>query len=920
MNVGFQRPELIVLFLPLAWLAWRTRSGAHPITTGLRIILAAVIALGIAGLHLRAGTAERHAIFVVDRSASMPDGSDAAAIELINLTLEARTKGDKVQIVTFGANAAIETGLSDASRGFGAFQTDEERDGSDLAAGIESALALIPKDAEGSIVLVTDGLADSEREVDLAVLAAASRGIRIDVRETGRRRIADSGVERVDIPEEVFAGEPFLITAWVYANERQVRSVRLMRGATIVETRTVELPPGRSRLRFRTLLAQGGIGAYQVELVPEAEGTAAEVRDRVPENDSAAAVTRARGPKPVLIVNHDGAADTLTLALRNAGIPALPVTPEEMPGSQVGLDAFRAVVLENVPAARVGLRRMKTLRTWTMDHGGGLLITGGKSSFGSGGYFRSPLDELLPVSMEQRQEHRKLAVALSVTLDRSGSMSASAGGGTKMDLANRGTVEALRLLSPNDSASIIAVDSSPHVIQAQTQLADRGAIEQKVLGIRSQGGGIFTATALKASAQQLKNAAETTKHVILFADARDAEEQAKTPPVIELLRAMGATVSVIGLGTKSDPHAGFLEECARSGGGQAYFTESASELPRLFAMDTQAVARSTFVEESTPVKGRRDLVGLGELTSSDFPTVDGYNLTYLREGASLGAVTVDEYQAPIFAFHARGLGRVAAFTAQTGGSFGASVTRWPEFSSFFVTVCRWLSGVEAPEGVFASVRREGRNAVLSVEFDPDANSADLGEQLDATVSGADGPETIALERVSPTRFEARYPMTSGEIALTTVRLKQRSGDTVGIPLPPMVLPYSPEYERSTDPRAGEWLLRRVTARSGGVQDVAASEIFRGERGSRTWRLLTRELVLLALLLLLLEIGGRRLTLWEGLMAAKTPATTPSPKAVEPVPQEVVPEEAVVTPPAEGAPTLSSTLDTARRSSRDRLDR
>ncbi len=925
MSVSFLRPELLVLFVPLAWLAWRTRSGLHPVTTGIRLALAALVALAVAGPHLRAGTAERHAVFVVDRSASMPAGSDAAAVELIDLALDTRSSGDKVHVVTFGEEARIETGITDASRGFGAFESAVEVDGSDLAAGIESALSLIPGNAQGSIVLVSDGHADTKREVDLALLAAASRGVRIDVRELGRRRTADTAIERVEVPPEVFAGEPFLITAWIHASERQVRTVRLMRGANIAETRTVELPPGRSRLRFRTLLTQGGIGEYRVELAAQGEGTPDERMDRVPENDSAVAATRALGARPVMIVNHDGVADTLTSSLRSAGIPALAVTPERMPRSLRALESFRAVILENVSAARVGLSRMELLRTWTLDHGGGLLMTGGQASFGSGGYFRSPLDDLLPVSMEQRQEHRKLAVALSITLDRSGSMSAAAEGGTKMDLANRGTVEALRLLSPNDSASVIAVDSSPHVIQAQTQLTDLDAIEERVLGIRSQGGGIFTATALRASAQELQNAVETTKHVILFADAADAEEQEDTPPMIDLLRDMGATVSVIGLGTEDDQHADFLKECAASGGGEAYFTDSATELPRLFAMDTQAVARSTFVEEATTVQGRRDLVGLGELTDANFPRIGGYNLSYLRNSASLGAVTVDEYKAPVFAFHARGLGRVAAFTGQVGGTFGAELPQWPGFSSFFVTVSRWLSGVEPPEGVFASVRREGRNAMLSVEFDPDADDVDLGEQLDATVDGANGPKTITLERVSPTRFEASYPLTSGEIALTTVRLQRKDDAPVGIALPPIALPYSPEYERATDPRAGESLLRRIAARSGGVLDVATSEIFRGERGSRAWRLFTRELALLALLLLLVEIAGRRLQLWESTRLPqraprppKTQGTTQSPEPTADVPEAG--PAAAPEPAAEERPSLTSTLDAARRSSRGRLDR
>ncbi|MEM8711142.1 MAG: vWA domain-containing protein, partial [Planctomycetota bacterium] len=575
--------------------------------------------------------------------------------------------------------------------------------------------------------------------------------------------------------------------------------------------------------------------------------------------------------------------------------------------------------------------------------GGGLLMTGGTASFGSGGYFRSPLDDLLPVSLEQRQEHRKLSVALSVTLDRSGSMSAPAGAGVaQMDLANRGTVEALRLLAPTDSASVIAVDSSPHVIQPQAKLENRGSVESRVLGIQAQGGGIFTATALRASAQELDGAVEGTKHVILFADAADAEEQEDTPEVIELLRAMGATVSVIGLGTENDSDADFLKACALDGGGEAYFTESPEELPRLFAMDTQAVARSTFVEEPTAVEARRDLVGLGEvggggLGFSGFPTIDGYNLTYLRQDATLAAVTTDEYSAPVFAFHARGLGRTAALTAQVGGSAGTSLAQWEGLPSFLVTAVRWLSGVEPPEGVFASVEREGAEAVVTVELDPSAAKTAIGESLAATVTRGEGVESLVLERVSSTRFEARFPLRADEVALAAVELNAGDGgEPMALTLPPVALPYSPEYERPPDPGAGARLLKRLADRTGGVTNVAASEIFRGERSGSAWRVYFSELLTLAMLLLIIEIAGRRLGLWPTSLGRVL--QRPSDSRAKPVPSGPARGAAAATPRleqrpestastttgesdgAEALPGLGGALESARRSSESRLKR
>ncbi len=71
----------------------------------------------------------------------------------------------------------------------------------------------------------------------------------------------------------------------------------------------------------------------------------------------------------------------------------------------------------------------------------------------------------MPVSMELRNEHRKLSLAIVVAMDRSGSMAAPAGTGgkKKMDLANQGAAQVLDLLGPMDEFGCLAIDTDrPH--------------------------------------------------------------------------------------------------------------------------------------------------------------------------------------------------------------------------------------------------------------------------------------------------------------------------------------------------------------------------------------------------------------------------------------------------------------------------
>ena len=107
-------------------------------------------------------------------------------------------------------------------------------------------------------------------------------------------------------------------------------------------------------------------------------------------------------------------------------VPGLPVGNYDV---KVELAGFAAVLLENVPADGIGTPGMETLAAWVRDGGAGLMMTGGKKAYGPGGYFKSPLESVLPVSMELRREHRKLALAIVVALDRSGSMAVPVAGG-----------------------------------------------------------------------------------------------------------------------------------------------------------------------------------------------------------------------------------------------------------------------------------------------------------------------------------------------------------------------------------------------------------------------------------------------------------------------------------------------------------
>ena len=846
--MGFQRPELLLLLLPAAWLWWRTRDGELG-TRVVRALTLAALFCALAGPYLSLESPGRDLVIVVDRSRSMVADSQESIEELLRLAEDQRSRGDRVAILTFGARPALERPLSEDAR-FDGFTRTVHVDGTDLARALDAALELIPDERAGSILVLSDGEVRGRDPLPVARRAFA-RGVRIDVRAYTRELASDLAVERIDLPEVAASGEPFQFSAWVRTDTWRSARVELERDGRVLTSDERDFTPGLNRLVFRDVVDESGVARYGLHVLG--------VEDRVPENNSGLGALRVEGPERLLLVNHDGREDSLLRALRRSGLSVDCYAPEAAPLDRIGLEAYRAVVLENVAAGRIA-RKMEDLRRFVVERGGGLLLTGGQASFGMGGYYLSPLDETLPVSMELRKEQRKQGMALAIAMDRSGSMGVGVGGGTKMDLANAGSAAAIELLSEIDSIAVIAVDTQADVVQAMTPVDDPRGLAAEVLRIAPGGGGIYVRTALEAAVLELEDAPQLSKHITLFADAADAEEPEGCVELAGQLAQAGVTISVIALGTPSDSDADFLSSLALAGQGEIYFTTEAGDLPRLFAQDTLSATRATFVDTATDVRVLADLYALGELPAQAFPTIGGYNLTYLREGAIAGLVASDEFTAPVFAFQYEGLGRTAVYTGQIGGTYGGEVVAWEGFSTFFVTAARWLLGQEAPEALHGSVFREGREAVMRVEVDPSAEiAADMG-RVQALFGRSDADaERRGFQRLSAGVFEARFELKAEGIVLPTLAIDERRS----LRLAPLTLPYSPEYEPTPAPDRGEQLMRRLAAESAGEVAPAATALFRGERAGRAWRGVTREFLLLGLVLALLEILFRRLALWRG---------------------------------------------------------
>jgi Mg-chelatase subunit ChlD len=866
--VTLLHPIWLILAIPLVavWWLWKPSSRFLQYSR-LGIILLLLFAMSGLALKLpsRAGTI----VVVADRSFSMPAGSDLAEKEAIDLIQRAMGNDDRLSVVSFGQNAAIER--APQSGAFAGFTYQVERDASSLTEALEKALALIPVDSPGKILVISDGLWTG-KDPSTAAAKAAMRSIAVDYRSLQRSTANDLAIAQIDAPVTVTPGETFMITAWVKAPAQQEINFELQRGMgqteQLLAAGKTSVKSGLNRLTFRDNAGDPGAQGYVLRITGNGD-------DPIPENNSAKILIGVQGQRPILVLTgsqNSGLARLLTAG----GMKIKTIQPEKSEWTLDELAQFSGLLIENLAAGKIGVRGMETIASWLTDTGAGMMMTGGKNAYGPGGYFKSPLEPLMPVSMELRQEHRKLSLAMVVAMDRSGSMAVSVGGNrTKMDLANLATVQVLDLLSANDEFGVIAVDSSSHIITELNTVDVNARLRNRILQVDSNGGGIFIYEALTAAADMMLKAQAGTKHILLLADADDSEEEGMYKELLARCVDAGITVSVIGLGKPSDRDAELLRDIAKRGKGDIYFTESAADLPRLFAQDTIVVARSAFLEESTPVHFTGGLVTLTGKQFNSPPRIGGYNLTYLRPKANLAALTTDEYEAPVVAAWQAGSGRVLCYTGEADGAYTGSLASWKDAGEFFTSMARWTAGEGRGLPGNMLITQEVRNgiSIIQLHLDPEKDEAEAGPSslseslvvapsvttLRSVAGSKPSSETAAMQWSSADTLEVAIPLTGRETSLSSVEVPG-----VGrVTLAPVALPYSPEYKPASS-EEGLSALAHLAQATSGKERIDLPSIWKDLPRRLRMIELAPWLLILSLLFLLVEVLERH----SGLVTAR----------------------------------------------------
>lgn len=843
MSLEFARPLLLLLlpaYIALIYLidrrgGRRSRRIKHRVARVMRCLLTCLCVLALAAPSVVLPGGQQAVWILADASASARGMQDQMT-QSVRTALENKDASVNAGVIAFGGNAMVEKPLAQDGT-YNGVTTAVDAQASDLSSALTLASALLPEDAQGRIVVLSDGATE---DVRAAAQQLAARGVTVDFQSFSGDALPDAQISQLNVPSRVYQGQSFTVTVQVTANHDTAGTLVLYQNRTPVSSREVTLRRGDNTFTFRDTAADTGVVTYEARLISEGDSCA--------QNDSMGGYVYVQGaPKLLLVEGRQGEGSEMAAMLCAAAMQYETVLPAQLPYDAEQLRQYDGVVLVNVDYDAADEEQWAALDSAVRVLGRGLTVIGGDSSYALGGYRGSKLEEMLPVTIDVRNKLDLPSLALMLVIDKSGSMSDGMFGTTRLELAKEAAMRAAEVLTPNDQVGVIAFDDAAKWVVNLQKAEDVEAIQNQIGTIRPGGGTAFF-TALYEATYALMNAQAQQKHIIFLTDGEAGDTGYLQ--LCDIMQQNDITLTTVAVGSGADQAT--LRTLAQQGGGRAYAANEFDNLPKIFTKETYLVSGSyvqnrTFTPVITEQSALTDFEG--------FPQLSGYLAATEKSLATVSLMS--DREDPILAWWQYGAGRVVAFMADSRGAWTSEFLQWDQAAVFYGGMAAFTLPGEEREGQLTT-ERQG-DALRIVYTAPE--DAQTGLSTSVTALLPDGTQTqLALQESAPGVYEGE--IAAAQLGAYALRVEQRdeSGELQRVMEGGAVNGYSGEYDLRS--QNAESTLPYLSALTGGRVITDSAEMLKATNAVvRARRDLTQPLLWALMVLLLCDIALRRLN-WD----------------------------------------------------------
>lgn len=807
--ISFEQPGYLLLLLAmpvLFLLARHSRSGLERgraiAATILRAILFVAVVFALAEARWISRSSRAATIFLLDQSHSIPLELQKSALEWTKEQLGKLPKEDLAGVIVFGAEAMIEI-PPDPRPALNSPSCIITRSASDLGAGLRLALAVFPKGYQRRVVVISDGNENRGHALAEAELARA-HGVVVDVLPLRYDYPNEAWIEGVHVPSDVTPREPFDVTVVVNSQREGPATLTLHRNRALLSMQKVQLTKGKNVFTVRQKVEDAGTLVYEAVITMDG--------DTISQNNVGHALVVARGASRVAIVPGEPVdAEKLLTALRQEGVFAEIIQPSEIASGFPDAPNYDAILLANVPASDLSKASMRAMEAAVHDAGVGFIMIGGENSYGPGGYRGSPIEELLPVTMDQPQRrvipNGALCLILHTCEFPDGNYWAKQIG-----------VAALNVLGPKDYMGVLFYGSGGEQwLFPMTPVTDKVKLSNLIKGADPGDMPSFDKT-MQMAHKGLKETDAAGKHLVVISDS---DPSGPSVALVEAIVKDRITISTVAIYPHSESDIDKMAKVAQAGKGRFYHVKDPATLPQIFIKEAATIQRSMIIEGRIPpvVQGHTEaLKGIG---ADELPALLGYTLTNPKplSRTSLGAPVAkkegesEPAQADaLLSEWTYGLGRTIAFTSDAKPRWATEWVVWEKYRKFWSQAVRSVLRTvpRAPFAIQSEI--EGGKGRVIIDAIDDKGKFIHTLQFGGKTTSPTGRETsLHFRQIGPGRYEAEFDADETGVYSIAGAYEGLHGEK-GFFTQAVTLSYADEYREL---KANLPLLNQLHERTGG---------------------------------------------------------------------------------------------------------
>ncbi|MGE7112498.1 VWA domain-containing protein [Lysinibacillus sp. NPDC047702] len=826
MDLRIDMPLALLLLLPLlmyfGWTYWRERQRlkkSHITVLGLRILAVSCLVFALAGPYILLPIKEEQILFMVDRSASM-NGTDGEMVKFIEESLQSKKDEQLAGIYSFSSTLQTEAILSKSLKEVPKFTNIGATDQTNIEQSLQLASGIVNSKKATRLVLLTDGNETKGNALELASKFKGSN-ISVDVVPFHQPVSTDISLKSFVTPQVAYVGEQQQLVTEVHATAASQGELLLYENDKLVHREAVELAQGSNVFTYKHTATAEGLVKYEAVVQVE--------QDAIFENNKLTSVTMVQSEPHLLIVNGYDSASPIAAALGRQSISFDVIDARSLPNELSSYLQYNAIIFDNVPGHLVGEAKMNVIEQAVKNFGVGFTMVGGENSFGLGGYFKTPIETLLPVEMEIKGKEQLPSLGLVIVLDRSGSMY-----GAKLELAKEAAARSVEMLRDEDTLGFIAFDDRPWEIIETGPLGNKEEAVDTILSV-TPGGGTEIYGSLAKAYENLADLKLQRKHIILLTDGQS--QSGNYEDLIAEGKENGVTLSTVAIGQDAD--ANLLEALSELGSGRFYDVVDEQTIPSILSRETAMISR-TYIEDNPFYPAIYNASGWNKLFANGVPQMNAYIGTTAKQGASV--IAESEKEDPVLAQWQYGLGKTFAFTSDSTGKWTGDWARWQDWGTFWQTLISQM--LPSYNDIAYDVRLESDGSFIITDPTNEAAFLDI-----VAVNEAGEELETQLEAISASQVRA---VVQAEPGLIFFRI---ADEDQAIYQAGISVPYSAEYELQP---VNDKLVEELTKQTGGSVLKEPKEVFREftKKGADRQNIATW-LILAGMLFFFIDITIRR---------------------------------------------------------------